>query len=129
MKIAQLECLHAHPSSSDILLASFRMTTRYAITIRTPIEFPNGDQTLWVRGTHAYVCGYYKSNDETSYLLATPSNITKKRDEHSYSLMSYFDIKRSFLICSRDKADRHTPILIEDENLFIAFDDLPLDDT
>ena len=34
-----------------------------------------------------------------------------------------------FLFCSRDKADRHTPILIEDENLFTAFDDLPLDDT
>ena len=37
--------------------------------------------------------------------------------------------KGLFLFCSRDKADRHTPILIEDENLFTAFDDLPLDDT
>ena len=34
-----------------------------------------------------------------------------------------------FLFCSRDKVDRHTPILIEDENLFTAFDDLLLDDT
>ena len=83
-------------------------------------------KTLRVRRTHV-LCLWIPQRDKLS--LGYTSNITKKEDEYSYSLMSYFDIKRSFLICSRDKGDRHTPILIEDENLFTAFDDLPLDDT
>ena len=71
-----------------------------------------------------------KEQRRDKLLLGHTPNITKKGDEHSYSPMSYFDITQVFsYFCSRDKADRHTPILIEDENLFTAFDDLPLDDT
>ena len=65
MKIDQLSCLYAPSSSSVILLASYGKTprttilaqqknTQYTVTIRTPIEFPNGDQTVRVRGTHVY---------------------------------------------------------------------------
>ena len=103
--------------------------TRYAITIRTPIEFPNGDQTVRVRGIHVYAGGYHKRNDETRYPLATHQTLERKKTSIHIHQRSYFDIKWSFLICFRDKADRHTPILIEDENLFTAFDDLLLDDT
>ena len=65
MKIDQLSCLYAPSSSSVILLASYGKTprttilaqqknTRYTVTIRTPIEFPNGDQTVRVQGTYVY---------------------------------------------------------------------------
>ena len=43
------------------------------------------------------------------------------------STNAIFD-EKVFPYCSRDKADGHTPIPIEDENLFTAFDDLPPDD-
>ena len=36
--------------------------------------------------------------------------------------------EKVFTYCSRDKADGHTPIPIEDKNLFTALDDLSLDD-
>ena len=76
-----------------------------------------------------YAGGYHKSNDETRYPLATHQTLERKKTSIHIHQKSYFDIKWSFLICSRDKADRHTPILIEDENLFTAFNDLPLDNT
>ena len=66
--------------------------------IGTPIELPNGDQILQVRGTHAYACGCYKKQRRDKLLLGHIPNITKEEDEYSYSLMSYFDIKRSFPI-------------------------------
>ena len=44
------------------------------------------------------------------------------------STNAIFD-EKVFPYCSRDKANGHTPIPIEDENLFTALDDLPSDDT
>ena len=57
----------------------YNKNTRYAVTTRTPIEFPNGDQTVRVRGTHVYAGGYHKSNDETSYSLATHQTLQRKK--------------------------------------------------
>ena len=53
---------------------------------------------------------------------------SKERRQVFVSTNAIFD-EKVFPYCSRDKADGHTPIPIEDENLFTAPDDLPLDDT
>ena len=52
----------------------------------------------------------------------------KERRRVFVSTNAIFD-EKVLPYCSRDKADGHTPIPIEDENLFIAFDNLPSDDT
>ena len=132
--------LYAPFSSSAILLESSGMTPRTTILHRarhSDILSRSGhplnssmETKLYGYEEHMFLCLWIPREQRRDKLsLGYTSNITKKEDEYSYSLMSYFDIKRSFLICSRDKGDRHTPILIEDENLFTAFDDLPLDDT
>ena len=53
---------------------------------------------------------------------------SKERRRVFVSTNAIFD-EKVFSYCSRDKADGQTPIPIEDENLFTAFDDLPSDDT
>ena len=49
---------------------------------------------------------------------------SKERKQVFVSTNAIFD-EKVFPYCSRDKANRHTPIPIEDENLFTALDDLP----
>ena len=53
---------------------------------------------------------------------------SKERRRVFVSTNAIFD-EKVFPYCSRDKANRHTSIPIEDENLFTTLDDLPSDNT
>ena len=111
---------------------------------KTPIKSFNGDKPdvsyFRVFGTCAYVWippeqrqdKLSPKSEEMTFIGYKPNTKgyrfwSKERRRVFVSTNTIFD-EKVFPYCFRDKADRHTPIPIEDENLFTALDDLPLDD-
>ena len=112
---------------------------------KTPIESFNGDKPdvsyFRVFGTHTYVWIPPKQwqdklsskSEEMTFIDYEPNTKgyffwSKERRRVFVSPNIIFD-EKVFPYCSRDKADGHPPIPIEDENLFTALDNLPSDDT